>query len=383
MVEFVNYTSYRIQLESPGSTLGMIVVFLIIVSVMTCKRERPEFLDKRLSVNARGFAILCVILGHFATKCVAERTVFVGCGYLGVVLFLFLSGYGVHRRYGAVRLGWDFWARRLVRIYPALWLSLVLFAVLDRVLIDLHHPGWELAVNFLGVHFNGALVRVNSASWFVGFLIWQYVLYFLVSYLRVGEFVKVGVLVVLGCGTLAVVAFSCLKAYLGIWGHYVFVYPVGVLASLVQGGRAAARGEFALGNAGALAILASVCLVFGLLGWAEPFLRWFRLLVGVPIALVFVYALVWFGFVSRFLEVLGKYSYEMFLMHLPFMVKYDFFLYRKPTCLFFFVYLFCVLFWGWLLRGISEGFSAGVRWAGGKIWAGVLGCRHGREVGGG
>ena len=63
-----------------------------------------------------------------------------------------------------------------------------------------------------------------------------------------------------------------------------------------------------------------------------------------PIPLLFAIVLFLFlyekiNYQSTFLVFLGNYSYEIYLLHLPFMNKYDFFLYREPLYFFFFVYL--------------------------------------------
>ena len=57
---------------------------------------------------------------------------------------------------------------------------------------------------------------------------------------------------------------------------------------------------------------------------------------------------------SRVLSLLGVYSFEIYLVHYPFMVYYDFLLYRKPLIFFFFVYLSVIVLLGYLLRVISN-----------------------------
>ena len=60
---------------------------------------------------------------------------------------------------------------------------------------------------------------------------------------------------------------------------------------------------------------------------------------------------------SRFLSFLGNYSYEIFLLHVPFMAKYDFFLFRKPFIVYFFVYLAFLMVTGFLLGKMSDRIS--------------------------
>ena len=56
------------------------------------------------------------------------------------------------------------------------------------------------------------------------------------------------------------------------------------------------------------------------------------------------------GLKSGMLQFLGKYSFEVYLLHFPFMVYYDFFIFRKPLVFFFFVYAIFVLLLSVLLQ---------------------------------
>ena len=53
---------------------------------------------------------------------------------------------------------------------------------------------------------------------------------------------------------------------------------------------------------------------------------------------------------SRLLSGLGKYSYEIYLLHFPFMAGYDFFLFRKPLFISFFAYCLFILFLSYILK---------------------------------
>jgi hypothetical protein len=59
------------------------------------------------------------------------------------------------------------------------------------------------------------------------------------------------------------------------------------------------------------------------------------------------------GVRSGLLVLLGNYSFEIFLLHQPFMQSYDFFLFRKPLWLYFFLYLGLLVFMSHELRAVS------------------------------
>ncbi len=51
---------------------------------------------------------------------------------------------------------------------------------------------------------------------------------------------------------------------------------------------------------------------------------------------------------------LCNYSYEFFLLHFPLMVKFDFFLFRPPLYLFFFVYFGFIVVLAMVLHYLSN-----------------------------
>ncbi|RNL60442.1 acyltransferase [Nocardioides marmoriginsengisoli] len=113
---------------------------------------RPE-LD-----GIRAFAVLAVIAFHAALKPATG-------GWLGVDIFFVLSGYLItlvlvreHDRSGAVSLR-DFWVRRLLRLYPALLVMLVLGAFFYGTLGD-------------GGTFVGYLKTAAGAGLYVENLLW-------------------------------------------------------------------------------------------------------------------------------------------------------------------------------------------------------------------
>lgn len=55
------------------------------------------------------------------------------------------------------------------------------------------------------------------------------------------------------------------------------------------------------------------------------------------------------GFISKALSFLGTYSYEIYLLHFSFLVKYDFLLFRMPSWISILIYLICIIFLSVLL----------------------------------
>lgn len=54
------------------------------------------------------------------------------------------------------------------------------------------------------------------------------------------------------------------------------------------------------------------------------------------------------------LMTLGEYSFEIYLLHFPFMEHYDFILFRKPLVIMFFTYFAVIFLMSYLLRKVSK-----------------------------
>ena len=180
----------------------------------------PSALSMKDNALLKGFAILCIILHNFCHwlpvcaleneyKFYVERTwtlldfwsrgehivlnLFSYAGHYGVPLFLFLSGYGLVKKYEQGKLGYvDFW--RFVfynakKLWWLLWLGLLLWFVSD---LQLH--GWHWIHSWKSVIYMVTYV-VNLIPhqdqllllgpwWFFSLIMQLYVIYRLVLYRR-------------------------------------------------------------------------------------------------------------------------------------------------------------------------------------------------------
>src|SRR5581483_6918237 len=90
-----------------------------------------ELLNIQTSGMLRGLAILLLLLGHFALKCVHGEYFFESAGMWAVIIFLFISGIALTKRYGLTGLGKTFLMKRLRNLLPPTWITLTLFYILD------------------------------------------------------------------------------------------------------------------------------------------------------------------------------------------------------------------------------------------------------------
>jgi len=114
-------------------------------------------------------------------------------GGLGVSIFILVSGsvlaYTV-RPIGSLAQFKDFFVKRLVRIYPAYWYSLILAIFLNVVFYFAYHDfrlsgltAWDYVLSFSGFQafFGQWGGRINEVGWFIGLIVCLYLLYPLIA----------------------------------------------------------------------------------------------------------------------------------------------------------------------------------------------------------
>jgi peptidoglycan/LPS O-acetylase OafA/YrhL len=163
------------------------------------------FEDRSVAVDAlRGAAALAVMLHHLPRPAAIPftpvwwSTLPLQFGYLGVILFLVLSGYCIHFRnaqaLGAGRLtdvNWrDFFRRRVLRLYPAYLAALIVTAAFNVTALRTM-PAQQIAGDLIShLTFSHNLMRdyclgwFNVALWTVGLEFQLYLLYPLYLALR-------------------------------------------------------------------------------------------------------------------------------------------------------------------------------------------------------
>ena len=347
-------------IEVPDSLETFLVIFgvLAFLLLFSIARAEKDFLDRDTSFSLKGAAILLLILGHLSELCLKDKLFFSLGGYAAVVIFLFASGYGLEKRYG-LNSNWPakpFWRARIQRLFVPLWLTLLLFITLDFLLLDRTHA-WPMVLgNFFGYLRHGRS-QINGAAWFVQYILVLYVFYYLIARLPLPEKGKTGALFLATIALSVLVSVTSLREYHGICVQYALAFPAGVLTHRVSARKA--RPSWLIQNRFSLVVI--VCLGMAVFAkWNNFFhLTPYNLANGIrsiPLLCAIVACLSLYervNYHSRLLDFMGRHSYEIFLVHFPFMTKYDFFLFRRPLCAWFFAYAGFVVLAAHLLRLLS------------------------------
>jgi len=273
-------------------------------------------------------------------------------GYWAVIIFLFISGYGLYQRYQLNNIGGSFWKKRISKLYTPLWITLVLFVFLNYFLLNVSYPLHEILLNMSGITLNK--LPINPPTWFVEYIMLQYLIYWLISKLPFSDIVKlVGLFVI--CFCIAILACIPTINYLW-WTQYTIAFPVRVLFGKYQKQIRAFITEYLKNQIFLLIPLIILLVIF--LYWDDFLPEIFYLRTIKPLALIIpiILTLIIYERInlqSTFLIFLGNYSYEIYLLHVPFMTNYDYFLFREPLYIFFFAYFVSLLILSYILSKTS------------------------------
>jgi peptidoglycan/LPS O-acetylase OafA/YrhL len=141
----------------------------------------------------RGFSAVWVLWCHsisgdythldYSNRLFAAWARFMEAGYLGVPIFFLISGYGIswsveHHP----QSGWGFLKRRMARIYPAYWISMILILIEVFAIVSLglgRHaalPSWQQVLSALPLAKIPNLPRLNPVYWTLGYEMHFYLL---------------------------------------------------------------------------------------------------------------------------------------------------------------------------------------------------------------
>ena len=364
-LDHANHLINQMELGYARSSLYSICVVLflcIVVSFFLGRRTAASpspasstlFLQDSTLV-LKGMAIVLLLLGHVSQQCVvgSEALPFRITGNAAVIIFLFVSGVGLAKKYH-LQVDKLFWLKRIKKLIMPVWLSLALFLALNFLLIEHTAPVVQLVLNFCGIFWTKF---PNSPCWFITYILFLYAVYFVAALLPVNRITKIAVLFLLPFIAAWLIIETGSTDHFILWPQYSLVFPAGVVCGLNT--RHLKKINDKLFDFSPIIFIGCMLIMLGLY-WTGLAVYRISHLVSSELLTQLVFALVnpvalilflmlfvgWLetkGLHSGMLHFFGKYSFEMYLLHFPFMVYYDFFLFRRPLVFFFFVYAIFIL----------------------------------------
>lgn len=212
-----------------------ILVFLIILlknsNFFNIKQYNEDFLSKENSNIIKGIAVIMIFLSHTAQRvCFNDKAtmffyyIFLHAGLLGVVIFLFISGYGLVIQYQKNNSYLNkFFIKKHLRIYIIFLLANIITTILSNTFLESSYEIKDIFISSLFLRFS-----TGRELWFIVIIFYYYfVFYFSFKFLNL----KYAAVVT----SFSVIPYilACIVLKKGTWWYNTAIcFPIGIVFSL-------------------------------------------------------------------------------------------------------------------------------------------------------
>lgn len=359
----------RIEIANTEQQTLLFTILLLISLILTLKpKYKTSFFDPQLTDEIKGFAILTILLGHIGLFLTTDNQFLHPLSALsgvGVNLFLFLSGLGLTLSHIKSPLNpFEFYKKRLQKLFLPMWVTLIIFLILDFVLLSRTYPSQEIVNGFIGYFPRADLqLNINSPLWYFSLILFYYLIFPILGLLRFPILISLGTFLA-GYWFLQTNLLEIDPDVIKLYKLHYWAFPLGVLFAWATSTHYFDRFKSLIkSNAAKIPILKksirflTVFILF--------FTTWYLTInSGVGETLFreqLLSVLTMFIIVTIFLlkkikvgafETFGIVSYEIYLLHWPILSRFDIFYQYLPAYLATFIYLFIFLGLGYLLQRI-------------------------------
>lgn len=318
---------------------SLIVVPLLLFSLR--KRVRPESFSTDLTNELKGVAILAVLFFHIgyllssSNRFLYPYSIISG---VGVNLFLLLSGYGLTKSHLKKPLSvFQFYTRRLLKLYIPLWISLIVFLLIDFFVLQRSYPALSIISSFTGFYPRADIsINLNSPLWYFTLILFYYLLYPLLTFKRLIYISPV--LLYIASNLILRLDLPVHKDVIKMYSIHNLAFPLGVFFAIVTNTNPTEylknilkqlhdhNTNFFTKLTLRVAIIITAVLIFGYTAVHSNVGAEARLEETTSLVTVFALLLIFYFKRYRFklLELIGLYSYEIYLIHWPILYRYDF-----------------------------------------------------------
>lgn len=384
LFNFQNHTSSKLLVQHPVVFNVELILIVVLPLIFLNKREKNDnLLNISFTNEVRGFAILMIIIHHLCRHILNnsyQYPLFYDLGYIGVALFLFLSGYGLMESYKLKGLK-NYFSKKVTRIY----IPFVFINIICLLLGLLNGTSKGILSN---IKYSTGLLLIIDEYWFIPYLFFWYIIFYVIIKLNIKEKYKALIFIIIGMMILVGSAF-------GNGRYNAFSFPLGVIASFYIKDIEKYYNKYinrgAIFNTLIVMLFISTTLVLYAIGHLFPTLEVSLIfMIMFYLAILFIYKtniinkvsftilfvvstfylykgdiiinfiynitgiiamitiIIFLAFVSKnkrciIYDYLGKISMELYLIHFILMNLYDFILFKSPIYISFLVYLFFIV----------------------------------------
>ena len=330
-----NYQTDKLFILNPDLINFYIIILFFLVTWFTVSKNNhntPTILNKSQTLQLKGLAIFFVFLGHLWIHVAETRAFFIFSGD-AVSLFLVLSGFGlsISSQNKKLKLS-SYFSQRIKRVMAPYWVITIIILALDYILLRESYSLYNTLMTLLGINLSPELRHIDYARWFVSFILLWYLVFF------IGNSKFIGKQATLFLWSFALILIP-IHYYYFDFGWYQFLsFPAGCLVALKYKKLLFLykRNKKSYLNISLLGIFYILSYKF-LMAHEIIYVKIYDTIPNILLlflnegnSLVFslstIFSIGYLGdknLESKLLLFLGKYSYEIFLLHGVFLVKYN------------------------------------------------------------
>lgn len=363
----------EINVQDPLQQTLIISIALIIALIISARKDSSQrFFDTSITNELKGFSILAIMFAHIGyylstnTAFLFPLSILAG---VGVNIFLFLSGFGLTISNLKNQLSpAEFYRKRLKRIFLPFWLILVIFLLADKVILNLNYDFSTIWHSLVGFFPRADLYQdLDSPLWYFSMILFYYLIFPWV-FLKKFSYLSPVLILVLSWGILKL-NLPINQGVFNLIKTHTVAFPLGMLFAL------SLQGKFSdLVNALSQRLTRQISKVKFLNSAVRIILL---LLFGYLICYTAIHSgvgqgtteeqitslfttvcLVYFFVLKKikleFLNLVGLYSYEIYLIHWPILYRFDVFYKKLPAFLATLLYIVLFIVLGFLLQYLVD-----------------------------
>ncbi len=322
------------------------------------------------TTELKGLAIVLVVFSHIGYFLVQDHIFLAPVSNyagVGVDLFLILSGYGVMTSALQKPLSiTDFYKKRLGKIYLPVVITVLIFLCLDAAVLHTFYSGTLTIKNILGFFPSADLYRdINSPLWFITPLLAQYLFFPLVFRKKYPWAAPVGILV-FNSFLLSLNLTSFFGITPGVFNLY-YLHFLGFPLGLFLAAYSTHIAKFSTSTMELLTahvdkkfqrpffLFLSTVVLWVTLRYSAVGHGWIKEeVISLFSALLLILVFVVKKTESRFLLLLGQFSFEIYLVHWPLLYRYQFLYPYLPASVATVLYMGIFLLIGYIYQAVPK-----------------------------
>jgi peptidoglycan/LPS O-acetylase OafA/YrhL len=355
------------------TTILIVILFLAVLSTLKRRKKDEPLFPQNITQEIKGFAILTIIFGHIGyfldTQDKFLYPLSIASG-IGVNLFLFLSGYGLTLSSLKKKLSlFEFFKKRLGRLFISMWIVIGILLFLDWSILSVVYERKTIIQNLFGFFPDADIyTSINSVLWYFSFILFYYIAFSIFTLSKKLLLISPIALFMISDYLLThELPFRINPDVLKLYELHVYAFPLGIAIALLPT---------------YIKLVPKISNIFSkIVTWLKTHNRFLNVIILSVLAYIFIYTSINSGigeeleveqrististfsillffilkrFNTKFLEILGIFSYEIYLIHWPLVYRYDLFYKYLPASIATVMYILVLILLSWCLQKVTN-----------------------------